>query len=197
MKPPRPATPPNDRFKGWPWLATTINRPAAQVALARGDLATARRYADADVDAALGWFTVQALTTRARVALAQKEFGQAERDAHEALVRAVGDAGFPFRPRPAGDSSALWPAAAGRPPGRAPGSSARRMLFGSASASYASGSTTPGTRKRFRRRRKALGEKGFDDSLGSGRWRCPPRRRSPTRSAAAASGSDRPAVGTR
>ncbi|MDT5139392.1 MAG: hypothetical protein QOD58_3654, partial [Mycobacterium sp.] len=77
----------HQRFKGWPWLATTINKPAAQVSLARGDLATARRYADADVDAALGWFTVQALTTRARVALAQNEFTQAERDAHEALVR--------------------------------------------------------------------------------------------------------------
>ena len=77
------------RFQGWPWLATTVNRPAAQTALARGDLAAARSYADADVDAALGWFTVQALTTRARVAIAQEEFGQAERDAHEALARAA------------------------------------------------------------------------------------------------------------
>jgi DNA-binding CsgD family transcriptional regulator len=86
------------RFKGWPWLASTINRPAAQTALARGDLAAARRYADADVDAALGWFTVHALTTRARVALAQREFTQAERDAHEALVRGSEMRAFLFVP---------------------------------------------------------------------------------------------------
>ena len=41
------------------------------------------------MDAALGWFTVQALSTRARVAIAQEEFGLAERDAHEALARAA------------------------------------------------------------------------------------------------------------
>jgi DNA-binding CsgD family transcriptional regulator len=86
------------RFQGWPWLATTVNRPAAQTALARGDLAAARSYADADADAALGWFTVQALTTRARVAIAQAEFGQAERDAHEALARAADMGAFLFVP---------------------------------------------------------------------------------------------------
>ena len=37
----------------------------------------------------MGWFTVQALTTRARVALAENEPGQAERDAHDALTRAA------------------------------------------------------------------------------------------------------------
>lgn len=73
----------------WPWLATTVSKPGAQVALARGDLATARRYANEDVDAAYGWFRVHALTTRARIALAEREFGQAERDAQEALTRAA------------------------------------------------------------------------------------------------------------
>ncbi len=37
----------------------------------------------------MGWFTVQALTTRARVALAEGEPGQAERDAHDALAHAA------------------------------------------------------------------------------------------------------------
>ncbi|OBA78780.1 transcriptional regulator [Mycobacterium sp. 1164966.3] len=70
-------------------LATTKTKPAAQVALARGDLTSARRLADEDVAVATGWFTVQAQLTRSRVALAQNEIGQAERDAHEALTRAA------------------------------------------------------------------------------------------------------------
>jgi DNA-binding CsgD family transcriptional regulator len=77
-----------ERFGGWP-LATTTAKPSAQVALARGDLTSARRFADEDVAAAKGWFTVQALATRARVALAQNERGQAERDAHDALAHAA------------------------------------------------------------------------------------------------------------
>ena len=36
-----------------------------------------------------GWFTVEALVTRTRVAFAENEPGQAERDAHEALARAA------------------------------------------------------------------------------------------------------------
>ncbi|MDT5347547.1 MAG: hypothetical protein QOH91_834 [Mycobacterium sp.] len=70
-------------------LAATTAKPAAQVALARGDLTSARRFADDDVAAAVGWFTVQALATRARVASAQNEPGQAERDARDALTRAT------------------------------------------------------------------------------------------------------------
>lgn len=75
----------------WFWLkiSATPNKPAAQVALARGDLASARQLADADVAAGVGWFSVHALTTRARVAFAQRAFGQAERDAHDALTRAA------------------------------------------------------------------------------------------------------------
>jgi DNA-binding CsgD family transcriptional regulator len=70
-------------------LTSTTVKPSAQVALARGDLGPARRWADEDVAAAAGWFGVQALTTRARVALAEHEPGQAERDAHDALNRAA------------------------------------------------------------------------------------------------------------
>jgi DNA-binding CsgD family transcriptional regulator len=77
-----------ERFGAWP-LATTTAKPSAQVALARGDLTSARRFAEEDVAAGGGWFTVQALLTRARVALAENEPGQAERDVHDALTRAA------------------------------------------------------------------------------------------------------------
>ncbi|RAV00823.1 LuxR family transcriptional regulator [Mycobacterium colombiense] len=77
-----------ERFGAWP-LASTTAKPWAQVALARNDLTSARRFAEEDVAAAAGWFTVQALLTRARVALAENEPGKAERDVHEALNRAA------------------------------------------------------------------------------------------------------------
>ena len=77
-----------ERFAGFR-LANTTVKPAAQVALARGDLASARRFADEDVAAAMGSFMVQALTTRARVASAENEPGQAERDAQDALTNAA------------------------------------------------------------------------------------------------------------
>ena len=77
-----------ERFGAWP-LASTTAKPWAQVALARGDLTSARRFADEDVAAGAGWFMAQALTTRARVALAENEPGQAERDVHDALTRAA------------------------------------------------------------------------------------------------------------
>jgi predicted ATPase/DNA-binding CsgD family transcriptional regulator len=78
------------RLDGWlPRLASTTTKPSGQAALARGDLMAARRFADEDVAVAKGWFTVHALTTRARVALAQNEPGQADRDLHDALARAA------------------------------------------------------------------------------------------------------------
>jgi predicted ATPase/class 3 adenylate cyclase/DNA-binding CsgD family transcriptional regulator len=61
----------------------------AQVALAAGDLVAARRWADDAVAATTGWHLSAALTTRARVAIAQGESEQAERDAHEALATAA------------------------------------------------------------------------------------------------------------
>jgi predicted ATPase/class 3 adenylate cyclase/DNA-binding CsgD family transcriptional regulator len=78
------------RLEEWlPRLPTITAKPSAQVALARGDLTSARRFADEDVALADGWFMAQALTTRARVTLAQNEPGQAERDSHDALTRAA------------------------------------------------------------------------------------------------------------
>jgi predicted ATPase/class 3 adenylate cyclase/DNA-binding CsgD family transcriptional regulator len=59
----------------------------AQAALAGGDLITARRWADDAVAAATGWALLTwALTMRARVAIAQGEPEQAERDARDALA---------------------------------------------------------------------------------------------------------------
>jgi hypothetical protein len=61
----------------------------AQSALAGGDLIAARRCADEAVTMAVGWQLVFSLTTRGRVAIAQGEPEQAERDAHDALACAA------------------------------------------------------------------------------------------------------------
>jgi predicted ATPase/class 3 adenylate cyclase/DNA-binding CsgD family transcriptional regulator len=60
----------------------------AEAALADGDLAAARRWADEAVTTS-GFWLMLALTARARVAIAQGEPEQAERDAHDALARAA------------------------------------------------------------------------------------------------------------
>jgi predicted ATPase/class 3 adenylate cyclase/DNA-binding CsgD family transcriptional regulator len=60
----------------------------AQAALAGRDLLAARRWADYAVTAP-GHHMIVALTTRARVAIVQREPEQAERDAHEALACAA------------------------------------------------------------------------------------------------------------
>jgi DNA-binding CsgD family transcriptional regulator len=60
--------------------------PMAEVALARGDLVAARRWVDDAVLVMKGWHLATALTTGARVAIAQGELDRAERDAHEALT---------------------------------------------------------------------------------------------------------------
>ena len=72
-----------------PELAIVNVTPLAQVALARGELTEARRCADDAVSAARGVHLMLALATRARVALAQNDPDQAERDAHAALTLAA------------------------------------------------------------------------------------------------------------
>jgi DNA-binding CsgD family transcriptional regulator len=62
---------------------------AAEIALTAGDTSSAARCADEAVAAAKGWFLVESLTTRARVALRMGEWPRAERDAHEALAYAI------------------------------------------------------------------------------------------------------------
>jgi predicted ATPase/DNA-binding CsgD family transcriptional regulator len=62
----------------------------AQAALAGGDLSVARRWADEAVTTTAGANLAVALMTRTRVAIAQDEPEQAERDAHDALAIAAG-----------------------------------------------------------------------------------------------------------
>jgi predicted ATPase/class 3 adenylate cyclase/DNA-binding CsgD family transcriptional regulator len=61
----------------------------AQAALAGGDLVAARRWADDAVSTTTGAVLSEALMARARVAIAQGEPDQAERDAHDALAGAA------------------------------------------------------------------------------------------------------------
>jgi len=63
--------------------------PAAEIALARGELVAARRRADDIVSSTTGWHLASALTARARVAMAQGEPQRAARDAHDALAGAA------------------------------------------------------------------------------------------------------------
>jgi DNA-binding CsgD family transcriptional regulator len=59
----------------------------AHATLASGDLTAARRWADDGVTTAPGWAVrMRALTIRARVAMAQGDAEQAERDAHDVLA---------------------------------------------------------------------------------------------------------------
>ena len=72
-----------------PQTAAILRAWNTQAALAGGDLIAARRGADDAVTMGTGFFLSQALTTRARVAIAQGEPEQAERDAHDALACAA------------------------------------------------------------------------------------------------------------
>jgi predicted ATPase/class 3 adenylate cyclase/DNA-binding CsgD family transcriptional regulator len=70
-----------------PGYAAHLRPIIAQAALAGGDLIAARSWADDAVATAPGWAVLMSsLTTRARVAIAQGEPEQAERDAHDALA---------------------------------------------------------------------------------------------------------------
>ena len=73
------------RFIEQPELGITAVMPTAELALVRGDLGEARRLADDLVAPMMGWHRAKALTTRAQVAIAQGDMGQAEMDAYEAL----------------------------------------------------------------------------------------------------------------
>jgi predicted ATPase/class 3 adenylate cyclase/DNA-binding CsgD family transcriptional regulator len=60
-----------------------------QAALGCGDLVAARRSADDAVTTTTGWFLAEVLTVRARVAMAQGQPEEAERDTHDALAIAA------------------------------------------------------------------------------------------------------------
>jgi DNA-binding CsgD family transcriptional regulator len=89
---------------GLPYLSLQPNQAAiwvaysAQAALARGDLATARRLADDAVARTSGFHLSLALTTRAGVSIAQGEPEQADRDAHDALTTATNTGAYAAAP---------------------------------------------------------------------------------------------------
>ena len=60
-----------------------------KVALARGDFDAARRYADEAIAATKGWHLAVALTTRARISIAEGQREDAERDVYDALATAA------------------------------------------------------------------------------------------------------------
>ena len=62
---------------------------SVEVALAENDLVLARRLSDDATSVATGWHLVAALLARARVAVAEGDREEAERDAHDALACAV------------------------------------------------------------------------------------------------------------
>jgi predicted ATPase/class 3 adenylate cyclase/DNA-binding CsgD family transcriptional regulator len=72
-----------------PAMAVTTCARMAEAELAGGDLAEARRWADAGVDSTAGWHQMVALTTRARVSRAHGQRERADRDAHDALAQAA------------------------------------------------------------------------------------------------------------
>jgi predicted ATPase/class 3 adenylate cyclase/DNA-binding CsgD family transcriptional regulator len=72
-----------------PVMAALFSTFHAQAALAGGDILTARYRADVAVSTATGWYCMWALTVRVRVALAEEQPDQAERDAHDALACAA------------------------------------------------------------------------------------------------------------
>jgi predicted ATPase/class 3 adenylate cyclase/DNA-binding CsgD family transcriptional regulator len=73
-----------------PETAALWHAYSAQAAIAGGDLIAARRSADEAITTLTGWYSIGALTTRCRVAIAEGEPEQAERDAHDALAISTG-----------------------------------------------------------------------------------------------------------
>ncbi len=76
----------------------------SEAALADGDLISAWRWADDAVSVLVGWHLAQAMTTRARVAIARDEPARAERDAHDALAAQL----IPGRTWPSPTCSNFW-----------------------------------------------------------------------------------------
>lgn len=72
-----------------PQLLAINGNPVARAALATGDLAAARRWADEALSVGSGIHRILLLEIRGRVAMAEGEFEQAERDARDALAIAA------------------------------------------------------------------------------------------------------------
>ncbi|UVO14384.1 LuxR C-terminal-related transcriptional regulator [Mycobacterium sp. SVM_VP21] len=72
-----------------PQLLAINGNPVARAALASGDLAAARRWADDALSVSSGMHRILLLEIRGRVAMAEGGFDQAERDARDALAVAA------------------------------------------------------------------------------------------------------------
>jgi hypothetical protein len=94
----RDATEALPHLSALPQLAAVQRAHSAGAALARGDLLAARRWADEAVMTSTGFWLSSALGTRARVAIAQGEPEQGERDAHDALACAADVGAYLFIP---------------------------------------------------------------------------------------------------
>jgi DNA-binding CsgD family transcriptional regulator len=77
------------RISAQPEIGIANVNPMAELSLARGDLISARRWADDAVSTMKGWHLAKALISRARVAIAQGEAERAESDVHAALTVAA------------------------------------------------------------------------------------------------------------
>jgi DNA-binding CsgD family transcriptional regulator len=80
------ATEAGPHLSALPQTAAVQRALVAEAALLGGDLLAARRGADEAVTTSTGFYLSRALLTRARVAIAQGEPEQGERDAHDALA---------------------------------------------------------------------------------------------------------------
>jgi predicted ATPase/class 3 adenylate cyclase/DNA-binding CsgD family transcriptional regulator len=82
----RDSTEAGPHLSALPQTAAVQRALVAEAALLGGDLLAARRGADEAVTTSTGFYLSRALLTRARVAIAQGEPEQGERDAHDALA---------------------------------------------------------------------------------------------------------------
>ena len=173
--------------------AAGLGRPVgAQAALAGGDLTAARRWADDAISTTTGWWLMLALTTRARVAITQGEPDQAERDAHDALAIATSTQAY------LGISDTLE--CLGTLTGDASSHREAARLFGaakpsgSARARSGSRSGTPATKRQWRRCETPWATPTLT-ARGPKAQPCPPRKLSPTRSAAVDNAKGPPVAG--
>ena len=158
-----------------------------EVALAEGDLVLARRFADEAVSVGTGWHLVAAQLARARVAIAEGNREEAQCDAHDALACVVSCGAY----QPvAGILECLADLA------RDADSQQAARLFGAADALRQRTGIV-----RFKVHQAGLRGVSWGAARGHGRERhltppgprvrrCPPRRRSPTRSVVAANAND-------
>jgi len=177
-----------------PATAAAGRRLGAEAALAGGDPVAARRWADDAVTTTTGFWLMLALTTRAgwrsrRVSRIRPNATPTTRSRSPPACNRIWTLPTPW------SASPLWPVMAAVTAKR-PGSSARHTPFGSAWARSASRSGTPAMTPRRRRFMMPWASK-TSRQRGLRARPCPPRRRSPTRSAAAANANDLPAAGHR